>query len=82
MGQAVYVAGSFFNHSCQPNIHTYFLSRTLHVQATEYVLAGSELELSYGPQVTMFSYSLSVFIFSDLGFWSLTLAPLSCFLRF
>ncbi|KAL3341809.1 hypothetical protein AABB24_026035 [Solanum stoloniferum] len=51
VGQAVYVAGSFFNHSCQPNIHTYFLSRTLHVQATEYVLAGSELELSYGPQV-------------------------------
>ncbi|MCD7453859.1 hypothetical protein HAX54_022355 [Datura stramonium] len=51
VGQAVYVAGSLFNHSCQPNIHTYFLSRTLHVQATEYILAGSELELSYGPQV-------------------------------
>ncbi|KAG5616403.1 hypothetical protein H5410_016227 [Solanum commersonii] len=51
VGQAVYVAGSFFNHSCQPNIHTYFLSRTLHVHATEYILAGSELELSYGPQV-------------------------------
>ncbi|KAK6794180.1 hypothetical protein RDI58_007633 [Solanum bulbocastanum] len=51
VGQAVYVAGSFFNHSCEPNIHTYFLSRTLHVQATKYILAGSELELSYGPQV-------------------------------
>ncbi|KAJ8537160.1 hypothetical protein K7X08_035561 [Anisodus acutangulus] len=51
VGQAVYVAGSFFNHSCQPNIQAYFLSRTLYVQATEYILAGSELELSYGPQV-------------------------------
>ncbi|XP_059300553.1 uncharacterized protein LOC132052863 isoform X1 [Lycium ferocissimum] len=51
VGQAVYVAGSFFNHSCQPNIHAYFLSRTLYVRATEYILAGSELELSYGPQV-------------------------------
>lgn len=51
VGQAVYVAGSFFNHSCQPNIHAYFLSRTLYVQATEYILAGSELEISYGPQV-------------------------------
>ncbi|XP_060181568.1 uncharacterized protein LOC132611178 isoform X3 [Lycium barbarum] len=51
VGQAVHVAGSFFNHSCQPNIHAYFLSRTLYVRATEYILAGSELELSYGPQV-------------------------------
>ncbi|XP_075111247.1 uncharacterized protein LOC142181709 isoform X3 [Nicotiana tabacum] len=51
VGQAVYVAGSLFNHSCRPNIHAYFLSRTLYVQATEYILAGSELELSYGPQV-------------------------------
>lgn len=51
VGQAVYAAGSFFNHSCEPNIHTYFLSRTLYVRATEYILAGSELELSYGPQI-------------------------------
>ncbi|PHT86901.1 hypothetical protein T459_09007 [Capsicum annuum] len=51
VGQAVYVAGSLFNHSCQPNIHAYFLSRTLYVQSTEYIIAGTELELSYGPQV-------------------------------
>ncbi|XP_057778491.1 uncharacterized protein LOC130997245 isoform X2 [Salvia miltiorrhiza] len=51
VAQAVYPGGSLFNHSCQPNIHAYFLSRTLCIRATEYVAAGSELELSYGPQV-------------------------------
>ncbi|PIN26923.1 Histone-lysine N-methyltransferase [Handroanthus impetiginosus] len=51
VAQAVYSAGSLFNHSCQPNIHAHFLSRTLFVRATENVAAGSELELSYGPQV-------------------------------
>lgn len=51
VGQAVYPAGSMFNHSCQPNIHAYFVSRTLYVRATEFVARGSELELSYGPQV-------------------------------
>ncbi|XAR66066.1 Histone-lysine N-methyltransferase [Bertholletia excelsa] len=51
VGQAIYSAGSLFNHSCQPNIHAYFLSRTLYIQSTEYVNAGSPLELSYGPQV-------------------------------
>ncbi|XP_027104081.1 uncharacterized protein [Coffea arabica] len=51
VGQAVYLAGSMFNHSCQPNIHAYFVSRTLYVRATEYLARGSELELSYGPQV-------------------------------
>ncbi|KAK6135538.1 hypothetical protein DH2020_030709 [Rehmannia glutinosa] len=51
VAQAVYCGGSLFNHSCQPNVHTYFLSRTLFIRATENVAAGSELELSYGPQV-------------------------------
>lgn len=51
VGQAIYSAGSLFNHSCQPNIHAYFLSRTLYVRSTEYVAAGYPLELSYGPQV-------------------------------
>ncbi|KAL8149350.1 uncharacterized protein LOC141708702 isoform X2 [Apium graveolens] len=51
VGQAIYSAGSLFNHSCQPNIHAYFLSRALYVRSTEYVAAGNPLELSYGPQV-------------------------------
>ncbi|KAL3653368.1 hypothetical protein CASFOL_003049 [Castilleja foliolosa] len=51
VAQAVYCGGSLFNHSCQPNVHAYFLSRTLFVRTTENVTAGSELELSYGPQV-------------------------------
>ncbi|KAK6155982.1 hypothetical protein DH2020_010230 [Rehmannia glutinosa] len=51
VAQAVYCGGSLFNHSCLPNVHAYFLSRTLFIRATENVAAGSELELSYGPQV-------------------------------
>ncbi|CAA0834501.1 Tetratricopeptide repeat (TPR)-like superfamily protein [Striga hermonthica] len=51
VAQAVYCGGSLFNHSCQPNVHGYFLSRTLFIRATENVAAGSDLELSYGPQV-------------------------------
>ncbi|XP_041995450.1 histone-lysine N-methyltransferase SMYD3-like isoform X2 [Salvia splendens] len=51
VAQAVYSGGSLFNHSCEPNIHAYFLSRTLFMRATENVTAGSEMELSYGPQV-------------------------------
>ncbi|XP_031502335.1 uncharacterized protein LOC116265681 isoform X2 [Nymphaea colorata] len=51
VGQAVYLKGSLFNHSCQPNVHTYFLSRTLFVRATEYIPAGSPLEISYGPEL-------------------------------
>ncbi|KAL3834718.1 hypothetical protein ACJIZ3_009454 [Penstemon smallii] len=51
VAQAVYSRGSLFNHSCQPNVHAYFVSRTLFIQATEYITAGSQLELSYGPQV-------------------------------
>ncbi|KAJ9167327.1 hypothetical protein P3X46_021990 [Hevea brasiliensis] len=51
VGKAIYIAGSLFNHSCQPNIHAYFLSRTLFIRTTEHVAAGCPLELSYGPQV-------------------------------
>ncbi|GMN41096.1 hypothetical protein TIFTF001_010314 [Ficus carica] len=51
VGQAIYKVGSLFNHSCQPNIHAYFLSRTLFIRTTEVVAAGCPLELSYGPQV-------------------------------
>ncbi|KAL2339512.1 hypothetical protein Fmac_007452 [Flemingia macrophylla] len=51
VGKAIYKAGSLFNHSCQPNTHAYFLSRTLYLRTTEVVAAGCQLELSYGPQV-------------------------------
>lgn len=51
VGQAIYSTGSLFNHSCQPNIHAYFLSRTLFLRSTEFVPAWYPLELSYGPQV-------------------------------
>ncbi|XP_020097964.1 SET and MYND domain-containing protein 4-like [Ananas comosus] len=51
VGQAIYLTGSLFNHSCQPNVHAYFLSRTLFLRSTEFVPAWSPLELSYGPQV-------------------------------
>ena len=66
VGQAVYLAGSMFNHSCQPNIHAYFVSRTLYVRATEFVARGSELELSYGPQVQSTGSELDLF-FASLG---------------
>ncbi|KAK9128247.1 hypothetical protein Syun_017044 [Stephania yunnanensis] len=55
LGQAIYSTGSLFNHSCRPNVHTYFLSRTLFVRSTEFVQAGFPLELSYGPQVGQWS---------------------------
>ncbi|KAI9157468.1 hypothetical protein LWI28_023036 [Acer negundo] len=51
VGQAVYRTGSLFNHSCQPNVHAYFLSRTLMIRTTESVVSDCPLELSYGPQV-------------------------------
>ncbi|XP_052134968.1 uncharacterized protein LOC127753521 [Oryza glaberrima] len=51
VAQAIYMSGSFFNHSCRPNIHAYFHSRTLILRSTEYIKAGSPIELSYGPQV-------------------------------
>ncbi|KAJ3682180.1 hypothetical protein LUZ60_014753 [Juncus effusus] len=51
VGQAIYSTGSLFNHSCKPNSNIYFISRTLFVRTTEFVLAGTPLEISYGPQV-------------------------------
>ncbi|KAJ8773933.1 hypothetical protein K2173_009364 [Erythroxylum novogranatense] len=54
VGQAIYTVGSLFNHSCRPNIHAYFLSRTLFIRTTELVETGCHLELSYGPQVGQF----------------------------
>ncbi|XVE90927.1 hypothetical protein DITRI_Ditri20bG0115000 [Diplodiscus trichospermus] len=51
VGQALYKAASLFNHSCEPNIHAYFISRTLFLRTTEFVAGGCPLELSYGPQV-------------------------------
>ncbi|XP_026415750.1 SET and MYND domain-containing protein 4-like isoform X2 [Papaver somniferum] len=51
VGQAIYSTGSLFNHSCQPNVHAYFLSRSLLIRSTEFVEAGYPLEISYGPQV-------------------------------
>ncbi|TYK20651.1 SET and MYND domain-containing protein 4 isoform X1 [Cucumis melo var. makuwa] len=51
VGQAIYTTGSLFNHSCKPNIHAYFNSRTLFIRATSFAAVGCPLELSYGPQV-------------------------------
>ncbi|XP_038895096.1 SET and MYND domain-containing protein 4 isoform X3 [Benincasa hispida] len=51
VGQAIYTTGSLFNHSCKPNIHAYFNSRTLFIRATAFTSVGCPLELSYGPQV-------------------------------
>ncbi|RZC82663.1 hypothetical protein C5167_045450, partial [Papaver somniferum] len=51
VGQAIYSTGSLFNHSCQPNVHAYFFSRSLFIRSTEFVEAGYPLEISYGPQV-------------------------------
>ncbi|KAF6172693.1 hypothetical protein GIB67_042016 [Kingdonia uniflora] len=51
VGQAIYSIGSMLNHSCQPNINAYFLSRRLLIRSTEFVAAGYPLEISYGPQV-------------------------------
>ncbi|CAN6310536.1 unnamed protein product [Urochloa humidicola] len=50
VAQAIYVSGSLFNHSCRPNVHAYFLSRTLIVRSTEFIKSGSPVEISYGPQ--------------------------------
>ncbi|KAF0928835.1 hypothetical protein E2562_010699 [Oryza meyeriana var. granulata] len=50
VAQAIYMSGSFFNHSCQPNVHAYFRSRTLVLRSSEYIKAGTPIELSYGPQ--------------------------------
>lgn len=44
------MSGSFFNHSCRPNVHAYFHSRTLFLRSTEHIESGSPIELSYGPQ--------------------------------
>ncbi|ERN04677.1 hypothetical protein AMTR_s00076p00135550 [Amborella trichopoda] len=51
VGQAIYLRGSLFNHSCEPNIHAYFVSRTLFLRSIEQIPAGSSVELSYGPQI-------------------------------
>ncbi|KAK3156871.1 hypothetical protein QOZ80_2AG0113190 [Eleusine coracana subsp. coracana] len=51
VAQAIYISGSLFNHSCQPNVHVYFLSRALVLRSTEFIESGSPIELSYGPQV-------------------------------
>ncbi|XP_057743124.1 uncharacterized protein LOC130961323 [Arachis stenosperma] len=51
VGKAIYKAGSLFNHSCQPNVHAYFISRNLCIRTTKAIPAEGHLELSYGPQV-------------------------------
>ncbi|XP_021752493.1 histone-lysine N-methyltransferase ASHR1-like isoform X1 [Chenopodium quinoa] len=56
VGQGIYLSGSVFNHSCMPNVHAYFISRTLLIRATEYVPSGCPLEMSYGPQVGQWDY--------------------------
>ncbi|XP_051192027.1 uncharacterized protein [Lolium perenne] len=50
VAQAIYMSGSLLNHSCRPNVHTYFHSRTLFLRSTEYIESGRPVELSYGPQ--------------------------------
>eukprot|EP01018_Ginkgo_biloba_P033794 Gb_38860 [translate_table: standard] len=51
VAQAVYLRGSVFNHSCEPNVHALFISRSLLVHSVKHIPAGSSLELCYGPQV-------------------------------
>ncbi|XP_047311475.1 SET and MYND domain-containing protein DDB_G0284059 [Impatiens glandulifera] len=51
VGQAIYLDGSLFNHSCKPNIHVYFVSRSVYIRSTDFIAAGCPMELSYGPQV-------------------------------
>ncbi|KAH9325601.1 hypothetical protein KI387_005779, partial [Taxus chinensis] len=51
VAQAIYLRGSAFNHSCDPNIHASFMSRSLLVHAIKSLPLGSPLELCYGPQV-------------------------------
>ncbi|XP_057949384.1 uncharacterized protein LOC131144640 isoform X2 [Malania oleifera] len=55
VGQAIYRDASLFNHSCQPNIHAYFVSRTIFVRTIEFVAAESPVEISYGPQVGLWN---------------------------
>lgn len=51
VAQAIYLSGSTFNHSCDPNVHASFVSRSLVVRAIKPLTPGSPLELCYGPQV-------------------------------
>ncbi|XP_057873412.2 uncharacterized protein LOC131079464 isoform X1 [Cryptomeria japonica] len=51
VAQAIYLRGSAFNHSCDPNVHASFVSRSLLVHAIKPLTPGSPLELCYGPQV-------------------------------
>ena len=44
---ALYVRGSFFNHSCQPNAVVSWRGATLHVRAARRVAAGEELTIAY-----------------------------------
>ncbi|GAV70275.1 TPR_1 domain-containing protein/TPR_10 domain-containing protein/TPR_11 domain-containing protein [Cephalotus follicularis] len=69
VGQAVYFSGSLFNHSCQPNVHAYFLSRTLFIRTTEVVATGYPLELSYGPQVGQWDCTTRVKFLEDNYFF-------------
>lgn len=72
VGLAIYTAGSLFNHSCLPNIHAYFLSRTLMIRTTEFVPSGYPLELSYGPQFTLFYRLGSGTVKTALSFWRMS----------
>ncbi|KAJ8433868.1 hypothetical protein Cgig2_032079 [Carnegiea gigantea] len=58
VGQALYLTGSLFNHSCLPNVHSYFASRTLFMRSIEFVASGSPLEMSYGPQLGQCDYGI------------------------
>lgn len=51
VAHGLYLKGSMFNHSCDPNVHAYFSSRQLLVNSIKTISAFAALELSYGAQV-------------------------------
>ena len=51
LGLGVYPRAAMLNHSCAPNVTSYFSGATLHVRALAAMGPGTTLRLCYGPQV-------------------------------
>ena len=51
LGLGLYPRAALLNHSCAPNVSSYFSGRTLHVRALTAMAPGTTLRLCYGPQV-------------------------------
>jgi hypothetical protein len=50
VGEALYVWGSLFNHSCEPNTTVRHVGRGVQVRASQALLEGDEALICYGPQ--------------------------------